>query len=184
LGSNDILDSRLTPSPIEQNTYGRGFEAVRSFQAELGTEPDLKEDYSIGREIPKDHPSFLQGKLGCGPNLWPRNIDNRDEFQQTTMEYFNAVYDFAEDIVTVLALSLGLDATGLDGLKNEPRVGIMKYQYYPQLPEGADPEVTRGFGAHIDVCPLAIILQEDVAGLQVQDEATGDWVTVGWKQSR
>ncbi|BCS29678.1 isopenicillin N synthase family dioxygenase [Aspergillus puulaauensis] len=162
----------------KQNKYGRGYEAVRSYQAELGTDPDLKEDFSIGREIPKDHPSCLQGKLGCGPNLWPENIDNREEFQKTTMEYFNSVYRLAEDIVTVLSLSLGLDANHLDGLKNEPRVGVMKYQYYPQLPEGADLEVTRGFGAHTDFCPLAIILQDGIPGLQVLDEPTGEWVTI------
>lgn len=163
---------------LESNKLGRGYEAVQCHQMEQGAQPDLKEDFMVGVEVPEDHPYYKQGKPGYGPNVWPASIENPEQFRQATMDYFEHVLALARDIVTVLALSLGLDGRYLDPIKDDIPIAVMKYLYYPQLPPGADLTVTRGFGAHTDFCPFAIVLQGDVSGLEVLEESTGEWVMV------
>ncbi|KAL4884598.1 hypothetical protein BJY04DRAFT_205706 [Aspergillus karnatakaensis] len=164
----------------KNSKLGRGYEAVQCHQMEQGTLPDLKEDFMVGVEIPEDHPYQQQGKPGYGPNVWPvsTGLESPEQFRKSTMVYFEHVLALARDIVTVLALSLGLDEGYLDPLKSDIPIAVMKYLYYPQLPVGADLSVTRGFGAHTDFCPFAIVLQGEVSGLEVLEESTGEWVMI------
>ena len=50
----------------ESNHWGRGYERIGSQILEKGTNPDIKEGFYIGQEIPKDHPYFLEKKLLSG----------------------------------------------------------------------------------------------------------------------
>lgn len=144
---------------------------------EAGTSPEFKEGLYIGEEIPEDHPYFIQGKLNSGPNQWPQTIEDPEEFQRTSMEYYRAVFDLAKDVLGVLALTLGVEATYFDPL-TDGAVATMRFLHYPAQPKDADEKLNRGIGAHTDFGCVTLLLQNEVDGLQVLDVPTGEWLDV------
>lgn len=162
---------------VDNNSFNRGYELLRSQMLEVGTGPELKEGYYIGEEIPQDHPYFVQKKLNSGPNQWPATIEDRDEFERTSMEYYHAVFDLAKDVLAVLALTLGVDTSYFDPL-TEGAVATMRYLHYPAQPKDEDEKLNRGIGAHTDFGCVTLLLQDEVDGLQVLDMPTGQWLDV------
>lgn len=144
---------------------------------EAGTSPELKEGLYIGEEISENHPYFIQGKLNSGPNQWPQTVENPEEFQHTSMKYYRAVFDLAKDVLGVLALTLGVDATYFDPL-TDGAVATMRFLHYPAQPKDADEKLSRGIGAHTDFGCVTLLLQDEVDGLQVLDVPTGRWLDV------
>ncbi|KAH7020699.1 2OG-Fe(II) oxygenase superfamily protein [Microdochium trichocladiopsis] len=163
----------------ENNTWNRGYEMMRSQILEAGTNPELKEGFYIGDEIPESHPYFVHKKLNSGPNQWPQDMQDMSpqEFSQTAMEYYHAVLKLASDLLKVLALSLDLDedyfVQFMDGA-----VATMRLLHYPTQPKDADDKLTRGIGAHTDFGAITILLQDEVDGLQVWDANSGGWIDV------
>ena len=159
------------------NSWNRGYEMLCSQILEKGTQPELKEGFYIGAEIPKTHPYFIQKKLNSGPNQWPDAMgDGLHEFKTVTMDYYNSALHLAGDLMRVLALSLDLDESYfsefLDGA-----VATMRLLHYPTQPPDAD-EKTRGIGAHTDFGAITMLLQDEVDGLQVWDQKGESWIDV------
>lgn len=144
---------------------------------EAGTGPELKEGLYIGEEILEDHPYYVQKKLNSGPNQWPQTIADKEEFQKTTMEYYHAVYGLAKDVLSVIALTLGVDATFFKPLTDEA-VATMCYLHYPAQPKDQDEKLNRGIGAQTDFGCVTLLLQDEVDGLQVLDAHSGQWLDV------
>ncbi|KNG89309.1 putative 1-aminocyclopropane-1-carboxylate oxidase [Aspergillus nomiae NRRL 13137] len=159
------------------NTFNRGYELLRSQMLEAGTGPELKEGLYIGEEIPEDHPYFVQKKLNSGPNQWPQTVPDKAEFQQTTMEYYHAVFELAKEVLGVVALTLGVDSTFFEPL-TQGAVATMRYLHYPAQPKDQDEKLNRGIGAHTDFGCVTLLLQDEVDGLQVLDVPTGQWLDV------
>lgn len=160
------------------NTWNRGYEMLRSQILEEGTQPELKEGFYIGDEIPKSHPYFVNKKLNSGPNQWPEALgDDLEDFKFQTMDYYRSTLSLASDLMRVLALSLDLKedyfSTFLDGA-----VATMRLLHYPSQPKDADEKLTRGIGAHTDFGAITMLLQDDVDGLQVWDQKNNTWIDV------
>ncbi|GMG36061.1 unnamed protein product [Aspergillus oryzae] len=147
-------------------------------QIDKSTGPELKEGLYIGEEIPEDHPYYVQKKLNSGPNQWPQTVPDKAEFQKTTMEYYHAVFELAKDVLSVVALTLGVDSTFFEPL-TDGAVATMRYLHYPAQPKDQDEKLNRGIGAHTDFGCVTLLLQDDVDGLQVLDVPTGQWLDVG-----
>ncbi|KAF9895267.1 hypothetical protein FE257_000169 [Aspergillus nanangensis] len=159
------------------NSFNRGYELLRSQMLEIGTGPELKEGFYIGEEIPEDHPYFVQKRLNSGPNQWPPTVEEKEEFERTSMEYYHAVFALAKDVLAVLALTLGVDATYFNPL-TDGAVATMRYLHYPAQPKDGDEKLNRGIGAHMDFGAVTLLLQDEVDGLQVLDMPTGQWLDV------
>ncbi|RAL09402.1 Fe(2+)/2-oxoglutarate-dependent oxygenase encD [Aspergillus homomorphus CBS 101889] len=160
-----------------RNSFNRGYELLRSQMLEVGTGPELKEGLYIGEEIPEDHPYFLQKKLNSGPNQWPPTVPDKDEFEQTSMEYYHAVFDLAKNVLGALALTLNVSESYFDPL-TDGAVATMRYLHYPAQPKDAEEKLNRGIGAHTDFGCITLLLQDEVDGLQVLDAPTGEWLDV------
>ena len=160
----------------DRNTWNRGYEMLRSQILEEGTQPELKEGFYIGADIPTDHPYFINKKLNSGPNQWPETLG--EEFKQTTMDYYKSTLSLAADLLKVLALSLDLHedffTKFMDGA-----VATMRLLHYPSQPPDADEKLTRGIGAHTDFGAITLLLQDEVDGLQVWDKHSNAWIDVG-----
>lgn len=169
-------DSQL---PDTTNTWNRGYELLKSQILEEGTLPELKEGFYIGDEIPKSHPYFVNKKLNSGPNMWPspQTLPDVEDFQKVSLEYYYKVVDLAKDILKVLAQTLDLEESWFDEFA-EGAVATMRLLHYPSQPPDSPQKLTRGIGAHTDFGTITILLQGDVAGLQVLDNQTKEWLDV------
>ncbi|KAH8664606.1 hypothetical protein BX600DRAFT_437144 [Xylariales sp. PMI_506] len=160
------------------NTWNRGYEMLRSQILEEGTQPELKEGYYIGADLPTTHPYFINKKLNSGPNQWPEGLgEDLTAFKSQTMDYYNSTLKLAQDLLRVLALSLDLEeeffSQFMDGA-----VATMRLLHYPSQPKDADEKLTRGIGAHTDFGAITLLLQDEVDGLQVWDQRNSAWIDV------
>ena len=103
----------------------RGYETVGEQKLEAGFS-DQKEGFMIGPEFPADA-RFLQG-----PNQWP---DQRDApgFQDTFMEYFNAIHDLSKTMFRLIALSLELDEKFFDDFVGSKDCAFGSHRIEPWL---------------------------------------------------
>ncbi|CAK7242193.1 MAG: hypothetical protein STHCBS139747_003673 [Sporothrix thermara] len=164
----------------EKNTWNRGYEMLRSQILEEGTQPELKEGFYIGADLPTDHPYFVQKKLNSGPNQWPAagfEGADLDGFKSGTMDYYHATVSLASDVLQALALSLDLEPTFFEKFL-DGAVATMRLLHYPVQPPDSDAKLTRGIGAHTDFGAITLLLQDDVDGLQVWDQNTSTWIDV------
>lgn len=159
-----------------KNTWNRGYEPLRFQMLEANTSPDLKEGYIIAEDLPKTHPSHIHKKLNAGPNVWPDGIDNLEEFQTTCMDYFHAVVKLANEVISVIALTLDLEPTFFDECM-QTTCSTVRFLHYPPQPPDAD-EKYRGVGAHTDFGSITLLAQDDVDGLQVWDQERQTWLDV------
>lgn len=166
---------RLTS--LESNTWNRGYDRFLSQILEEGTDPDLKESYYIGDDIPKTHPYFIKKKLNSGPNVWPTTLPNVDDFKSTTTEYYSSGVSLAKDILRVLALTLDLEEKFFDDYA-ENAVATLRLLHYPPQKQDSEAKLTRGIGAHTDFGGITILMQDEVDGLQVWDKDVSDWFDV------
>jgi isopenicillin N synthase-like dioxygenase len=152
---------------------------MKSQILEAGTLPELKEGYYIGDEIPTTHPYHVQKKLNSGPNMWPSSttLPDVEDFKATALEYYSHVVALAKDIMKVLALTLDLEESWFDEFV-EGAVATMRLLHYPSQPPDSPAKLTRGIGAHTDFGTITLLLQGDVAGLQVYDHDTKEWLDV------
>lgn len=94
------------------------------------------------------------------------------------MEYYHAVYELAKDVLSMIALTLGVDSTFFKPL-TDGAVATMRYLHYPAQPKDQDEKLNRGIGAHTDFgCVALLLLQDEVGGLQVLDAPSGQWLDV------
>lgn len=161
------------------NTWNRGYELMESQILEEGTLPELKEGFYIGDEISKEHPYFVQKKLNSGPNMWPPEdvLPDVADFKATALDYYSQVVSLAKDILKVLALTLDLEEGWFDDFAKEA-IATMRLLHYPSQPPDSPAKLTRGIGAHTDFGCITILLQDKVAGLQVYDYSTKEWLDV------
>ncbi|OAA60286.1 Oxoglutarate/iron-dependent oxygenase [Niveomyces insectorum RCEF 264] len=162
----------------DNNTWNRGYELMRSQILEVGTQPDLKEGFYIGDEIPTTHPYFVNKKLNSGPNQWPEALgDDLTAFQAANLAYYRATFRLAADVLKAIALSLNLEenffAPFMDGA-----VATMRLLHYPVQEPDDDEKLIRGIGAHTDFGAITLLLQDDVDGLQVWDQNNQLWIDV------
>ena len=170
------LDKKNEISKLN-NSWNRGYELMGSQILEAGTNPELKEGLYIGEEIPKDHPYFVNKKLNSGPNFWPSNVPDPEDFRKTSMAYYHAVYELACDVLRLIALTLGVDESFFDSFTNDA-VATMRFLHYPPAAPDSDEKLSRGIGAHTDFGAITLLMQDTVDGLQVLDESTGEWFDV------
>ncbi|KAF2682003.1 Clavaminate synthase-like protein [Lentithecium fluviatile CBS 122367] len=173
------LEQKMKINKDTSNTWNRGYELFKSQMLEEGTLPELKEGFYIGDEIPKTHPYFINKKLNSGPNMWPslEHMPDVEDFKATALDYYHRVVDLAKDILKVLALTLDLEENWFHAF-TEDAVATMRLLHYPSQPADSPAKLTRGIGAHTDFGTITLLLQDKVAGLQVYDNATKEWLDV------
>ncbi|KIW00521.1 uncharacterized protein PV09_07880 [Verruconis gallopava] len=159
---------------LNSNNYHRGYERLQAQRLEPGAESDTKEAIYIGEDLPLNHPRVLAGEYNCGPNLYPQALGKA--FQDVCIEYYYAVRSLAVEVMKVLALGLGLEEDYFDDFSNDRPSSTLRLIHYPPTPKTSP--LVRGVSAHRDFGCVTILLQDEVGGLQVQDERTGEWIDI------
>ncbi|WP_215865894.1 isopenicillin N synthase family dioxygenase [Acidithiobacillus thiooxidans] len=183
----DLIDSVMTQTralfdqPIEakmklemsvDSNSNRGYERFGGQTLEAGTLPDSKEGYYIGRELPEDDKPVKAGRF-YGPNVWPENLPL---FKNIMCNYYQAMVELSELVLNGIALSLDLPEDYFDSYMREPLTTLRLLHYPPKPTDEASNQ--KGAGEHTDWGALTFLLQDAVAGLQVYDDRSGDWMLV------
>lgn len=158
----------------------RGYEAVGG--QKLDTQPDTKEGFYLGVEIPADDPragSFLKG-----PNFWPPSLSD-EEFRTPLMNYHARVLELHEILINILAEGLEYDGAQMvmQEFMKDPVANIKLLHYPPNVKTEDDTNENIGAGAHTDFgCTTILLQQPEKHGLQVLYPPTNTWISVPAKE--
>ena len=152
---------------IDRADNHRGYFSVGRENVDPTVTVDLKEGFDIGNEADLDGTD--DGAMR-GANQWPE--------QPTTLKpamsaYYEAIHDFAKYLCRAMALAMGLPEDAFDKAVARPE-SRLRLLHYPSQ-EAPLPENRMGAGAHTDCGCLTILVQDEVGGLEVQNQQ-GDWV--------
>lgn len=148
----------------------RGWNAIGRTQMYGAENPDYKEYYQIGLELPRDDPAVVAGQPLRGPNQWP---DSVPDFQPALSDFFREIGACGQAFLKVVARSLGADPDFFVDRYDKP---LQRTQavYYPPHPTATAGEVY-GVAPHTDYGCVTLLWQDDVGGLEVQ-ERSGTWL--------
>jgi isopenicillin N synthase-like dioxygenase len=152
------------------NLVHRGWHAAGGAVMEGATKPDLKEFFSIGLDLPEDHPAVLAGEKLRGPNQWPAAVP---ELRPAMEAYFAAMARCGARLLEAVALSLDLPQNFFAPHYTLPLQRTQAIFYPPQPPDDHD-----GFGVapHTDFGCITLLWQDDSGGLEVRERSTGEWI--------
>jgi isopenicillin N synthase-like dioxygenase len=103
------------------------------------------------------------------PSRWPSDPPH---YRSSMEEFSDETCKLARRILGHISESLGLPTQFLEDAVGEPAQNIV-INYYPTCPQ---PQLTLGLQAHSDMGAITLLLQDDVAGLQVKKN--NQWFTV------
>ncbi|KAI8961038.1 putative leucoanthocyanidin dioxygenase [Daldinia sp. FL1419] len=160
----------------------RGYEPPGIQTHQKGLLPDIKECFSIGHEVPADHPDA--GTFSTGPNLWPRNLED-EEFRIPAMEYQASMLGLSKVLLKILSRGLpkawGNPPDAMDEITVNPSMPMRLLHYAPQ--EVID-ERQFGVGDHTDFgCVTILLLEMGTKGLEVWYPPTETWIPVPPKEN-
>src|SRR5258706_14949549 len=151
-------------SPHNRGYIGMGTEAL-----DPSKPPDVKEAFNIGLDLAKDDPEVFSGKPFRGVNLWP----DSPGFQETMLDYFNAVWRLGCDLHRAFAIDLQLPADFFEDKLDRP-MATLRILHYPPMPDRiADGQL--GAGEHTDYGNVTVLATDEVGGLEVRTRS-GEWL--------
>ncbi|KAJ4977305.1 hypothetical protein NE237_002411 [Protea cynaroides] len=132
-----------------------------------GSKMLMKEDSVLDWRVYFDHHTLPLSR--CNPMRWP---DSHPHYRETVMEYSDHMKTLALKLLTLISESLGLPSSCIEEAVGEIFQNIT-VSFYPSCPQ---PELTLGLQAHSDMGAITLLIQDEVAGLQVLKD--GQWLTV------
>lgn len=163
-------------APMEEKLLCKPHQAVRGFNALNRTtmygaaNPDYKEFFQIGLDLPEDHPLVLAGQPLRGPNLWP---EGRPGFRTAMEAYFEAVGVCGQVLLRAVACSLGISPDFFVTRYARPLQRSQAIWYPPHPPEREADQF--GVAPHTDYGCITLLWQDDTGGLDVQGP-DGAWI--------
>jgi isopenicillin N synthase-like dioxygenase len=154
---------------IKRSPHNRGYVEMEGERLDEHAQPDLKEAFNIGLELPPDDPGLLAAKPFHGINLWPE----LDGWRHSVLAYYNACWSLGRLIHRGFALDLGVAEDFFEDKLDHP-IATLRLLHYPParatMAAGQD-----GAGEHTDYGNLTILATDGVAGLQVKRRG-GAWI--------
>ncbi|CEL57953.1 hypothetical protein RSOLAG1IB_02698 [Rhizoctonia solani AG-1 IB] len=125
--------------------------------------PDAKESMEIGRDWD-----------ATWSNRWPDSKD-APKFKQTFLDFFQTCHQLHAEVMSSIALGLGLDERFFHKLIDEQYHNLRLLSYPPISREALLKEGQARAGAHSDYGTLTLLFQDQVGGLEVQNPHTKDF---------
>jgi isopenicillin N synthase-like dioxygenase len=174
---SELLDAMFAAS---KRFFGQPFEAKRAIARTDGAdnrgyvererldseaEPDRKEAFNIGLELPDDHPD--RTRYGRGENAWP----DLPGWRHLMLDYYDQCLGLGRLLHRAFSLDLGIAEEYFEDKLDRP-LATLRLLYYPG--RTADQELGQGAGAHTDYGNLTLLIGDGVGGLQIRPRG-GDW---------
>jgi len=162
------LEQRLEIENVNSPHF-RGYSRVGTERT--GGAADQREQIDVGpeREAPSDIPSDKPYLRLVGPNQWPSAAPG---LRPAVLRWLDEADRVAREVLRALSAALGQPETYFDAWFDDeayPHVKVVRYPAREQVASG------QGVGAHKDYGWLALLLQDDLGGLQVE-AADGSWI--------
>jgi isopenicillin N synthase-like dioxygenase len=154
---------------MAQTGSNRGWGAPGSEQVDPDANPDYKQFFDVGFQLPGGHP--LGDKTFYAPNLWPDD----PAFKALIVDYYDDAIAISKDLLRAIATALGMDADHFQGAFDTP-MALLRGNFYPARPDWAD---ARDFGiaSHTDYGCLTLLATDGSPGLEVR-KRRGGWIAV------
>ncbi len=156
---------------VRVNANHRGFLRVGEAKMADYAQPDLKESFVWGLEVPPGDPAMTPDNPFICPNNWPAFMP---ELKGAVYPYYEATLDCGQRLLNVFAVSMDLPRDTFTKHWRHPIARGALIYYPPQPPEMGREQF--GVAPHTDYGCLTVLCQDDVGGLEVQTKA-GEWVT-------
>ncbi|WP_224815101.1 isopenicillin N synthase family oxygenase [Hasllibacter sp. MH4015] len=163
---------RAVKEAVNMNVTGsnRGWGGAGSEQVDPDANPDYKEVFDCGVELPPGDP-FARLPV-YAPNQWP---DAPEGFQRMVEGYFSQARAVALDLLRGISAAIGRDQDFFADKFARP-MALLRGNYYPERPDWAG-EKDFGIAAHTDYGCLTLLATDGQPGLEVQLR-DGTWVPV------
>ncbi|KAG1115023.1 hypothetical protein G6F42_014045 [Rhizopus arrhizus] len=158
---------------LKNSPHFRGYSRLNAETTDY--KQDNREQLDLGREYPvlpiQGHPVYAHLR---GPNQWPEQIPG---FKENVTELMESMTQVGLTIIRAMAQVLQLDQDEFMALFGEDYGVRCKLLRYPALNDPVDTPLEHGLGVgpHKDTGFLALLLQDDIGGLQVQTQ-DGRWM--------
>jgi len=158
-----LIDKRQ--SPHFRGWEGEGAEYTNN-------QPDIREQVDMWSEHPARNraaePAYLRL---LGPNQWlPESV--LPDHQKVMTRWFDEAGNLADELMSLLAIGLGLPSDYFEKMFGEERMSLTKLIRYP-----ATPQNMFGVNAHHDAGFLTVLAAGDTPGLETQN-AANEWIPV------
>ncbi|MBF9041838.1 isopenicillin N synthase family oxygenase [Rhodobacterales bacterium HKCCE4037] len=163
---------RAVKEAVNMNVTGsnRGWGGPGSEQVDPEANPDYKEVFDCGVELPAGDP-FADLSV-YAPNLWPAEPEG---FQEVIEGYFTQARAISLQLLAGISVAIGRDETFFADKFDRP-MALLRGNYYPERPAWAG-EKDFGIAAHTDYGCLTLLATDGQPGLEVQLR-DGTWVPV------
>jgi isopenicillin N synthase-like dioxygenase len=153
-----------------RSRHFRGWERVGAELTDNRT--DYREQLDVSTENPAyPHDVTVPYLRLDGPNQWLPD-DVLPGFRAAVEELFSRLGAVAFELMEVFSVGLGLAPDHLREVFGERPMSFVKLIRYPPTPPGE-----AGVNAHHDAGFLTLLMQHEVAGLQIENPA-GEWIDV------
>jgi isopenicillin N synthase-like dioxygenase len=156
---NDRMDDR----------FRRGFMPY-GINPHPGYDPDLKESYEIGVDLPPDDPDVRAGRPLHAPNRWPAD---KPWLRVAAEPYFTATLELGKALLRLFAVALGEPEPFFLQWCKKTMAQSRLFHYPPQrAPEN---EQEWGVAPHTDYGMITLLLQDPIGGLELR-KRDGEWI--------
>ena len=150
----------------------RGWGATLSEQVNPEANPDYKQVFDCGYELPDDDPLQALELSVYAPNQWP---EVPEDFEKTIVNYYEQATDVSRQVLSAIAVAIGEDVGYFADEFNCP-MALLRGNYYPARPEWAG-DKDFGIATHTDYGCLTLLATDGTPGLEVRLRG-GGWVPV------
>ncbi|MEM9582465.1 MAG: 2-oxoglutarate and iron-dependent oxygenase domain-containing protein [Pseudomonadota bacterium] len=157
---------------MDRTKSNRGWGAPGSERVDPKANPDYKQVFDCGYELPAGHPLADQGLKVYAPNQWPQGLP---AFQRRISDYYSKSLVVAKSLLGDILSAVGEDPAFFDDAFTAP-MALLRGNFYPTRPAWAG-EKDFGIATHTDYGCLTLLATDGSPGLEVRKRG-GGWIPV------
>lgn len=150
----------------------RGWGAPQSEQVDPTANPDFKEVFDCGYELPAGHPLAARDLSVYAENLWP---DQPAEFGEDIQSYYTEALNVGRQVLGAIATVVGNEPNSFAQAFDAP-MALLRGNFYPERPDWAG-DKDFGIAPHTDYGCLTLLAMDGTPGLSVQ-MPDGSWQAI------
>ena len=160
-------EAAKAPLDMARTGSNRGWGAAGSEQVDPEANPDYKQFFDVGYELPRSHPLSAKTFYAC--NQWPES----DVFRGEITAYYVDACAVSLELLSAIARCIGADGDHFSRAFDTP-MALLRGNYYPERPAWAG---ARDFGiaTHTDYGCLTLLASDGSPGLEVRKRG-GGWI--------